>query len=490
MNIKKLVSGLLLSSALAAGVGVSVASQKEASKEAAVVEAAVTNGKFRVNVFVDSDNWAQDNIKTIFNAYSSGNQQMGKDADLGSADTGYSNYNSVEDVDGNAHRFQTVEFSARTAITKNDTTYVARSSAASDWWNGFGTSFNLYTQFRSNYWDNTFKITGTWDNFSATLVGWYNKVCLHTGLNLGTTSYKLLKSDASPSVSDQNVPSGYIFKGWYTDSALKTAWTAGSQYSDINLYAKYEVEPATGYYMVGDAAFMSEFGTSGDAFDFNSGVLMNAATGDNKAVYTFTNSTTIKLKARYYSHASNWWVSTTEKSESATEHGVTFDTDGNYVIPAGTYSLYVFVKNNQDASSLTWGMPLDSYCSEFLSQTGAVCAGSSTDVTALAAVWSTMSTDWGKLSSDDQKTLKSTVASETGTDAQKVMARYDLIIHNHSSFTDYMGRKSNANYTYKSVMKLMDTLKSSSSTIAIIAISGTVLAAIGGYFLFRKKKEN
>lgn len=179
---------LFLTTAFAAllGVGVfaGVASQKEVSKEAAVVEAAVTNGKFRINVFVDSDNWAQDNIKTIFNAYSSGNQQMGKDADLGSADTGYSNYNSVEDVDGNAHRFQTVEFSARTAITKNDTTYVARSSAASDWWNGFGTSFNLYTQFRSNYWDNTFKITGTWDNFSATLVAGITKYVYILGLIL------------------------------------------------------------------------------------------------------------------------------------------------------------------------------------------------------------------------------------------------------------------------------------------------------------------
>ena len=388
MRVKrKLFLTTAFAALLSVGAFAGVSLTKEVAKPAEV-EAAVTNGKYRINVFVDSDNWAQDNIKTIFNAYSSGNQQMGKDSDLPSADSGYSNYNSVEDANGNAHRFQTVEFSARTAITKNDTTYVARSNSSSDWWNGFGTSFNLYTQFRSNYWDNTFKITGTWDNFSATLMGWYNKVSLHTGLNLGTVTYKLLKSDASPSTADQNVPDGYIFKGWYTDSTLKTPWVSGS------------------------------------------------------------------------------------------------------LVPAGTWSLYVFVKNNEDTSSLTWGMPLDSYLSEFMTQTGSVCAGSSTDPVALASVWSTLSTDWAKLSTDDQNTLKSTVASETGTDAQKVMARYDVIIHNHSSLSDYMGRKNNANYTYKSIIRVLDSIQNSGATIVIIAISVTSLAAIGGYFLFKKKKEN
>lgn len=236
---------LLITSSLAVLLGLGVAGGLSlAKKNVQSVDAAVTNGKYRINVFVDSDNWSTDNIKTIFNAYSNGNQQMGKDADLAAHAT-LSNYNSVKDANGTTHKFQTVEFSARTALTKNDTTYVARSSASSDWWDGFGTSFNLYTQFRSNYWDNTFKITGTWNNFTATLMGWYNKVCLHTGTNLGTTDYILLKSDASPSVSDQKVPSGYTFVGWYTDSNLSTAWTSGSQYTDINLYAKYELIPVS-----------------------------------------------------------------------------------------------------------------------------------------------------------------------------------------------------------------------------------------------------
>lgn len=264
----------------------------------------------------------------------------------------------------------------------------------------------------------------------------------------------------------------------------------------VDIYAKWESSylkfyidsnnAYDGYYMVGDNAFISEFGTSGGEYKFVSGVKMNAGTGTNVAVYTFTNETTITFKARKYLDSGDDWAAL-EINSTATTHGASI-TDGNYVVPAGTYSLYVFYDNTTLKSSLTWGMPLDSYTAEFMSLTGPACAAS--DVSALASAWSTLSTDWAKLSTDDQNTLKSTVASETGTDAQKVMARYDVIIHNHSSFGDYMGRKSNANYTYKSIIRVLDSIQNSGATIAIIAISVASLAAVGGYFLFRKKKEN
>ena len=479
---------MLLTTAFAALLGVGAFAGVSLIKEAvkpAEVEAVVINGKYRINVLTNSANWLQDNVNTVFNPAGS-NVAMSRDTDFTQSSTN-SSYSTVT-IGSTTYNWQTYELSNKSGITKNENYWFGRGNASSNY-NWFDSGINLYTQFRSNNWDNTIIISGSWDNWSASTYGWYVKVELHTGLNLGTTSYEFMNSAGTP--SNTNTPSGYIFKGWYTNSDLTTAWTSGSQFTDIKLYAKYEIEPSTGYYMVGDAAFISEFGTTGDAFEFNSGVLMNSATGGNKAVYTFTNSSTITFKSRYYSHDSNWWVSNTEMSEEASTHSASFDKDGNYVVPAGTWSLYVFVKNNEDTSSLTWGMPLDSYCSEFMTRTGAVCAGSSTSESALAAVWSILSTDWTKLSTDDQNTLKSATASETGTDVQKVMARYDVIIHNHTSFSDYMGRKSNANYTYKNAAFISSIIsENSGSTIAIIAISATSLAAVGGYFLFRKKKEN
>lgn len=268
----------------------------------------------------------------------------------------------------------------------------------------------------------------------------------------------------------------------------------------VNIYAKWESSVLKfylasssyyGYYMVGDSAFMSEFGTSGTAFTIESGVKMNSATGGNKAVYTFTIESTITMKARSYTSEGDGWVMNTEASKSAVKHGVKFDDDGNYVIPAGTYSLYIFEKNAADASSLTWGIPLDSYTAEFMSYTGSVCKGSATVESELASVWAYLREDWAFLSAADQNTLRTATASETGTQVEQVMARYDVIIYNHPSFNDYMSRKGNANYTYKGIHNLVTEISNNAPTalIAIVSVSITGLA-VGGYFFLKKKKEN
>ena len=63
-----------------------------------------------------------------------------------------------------------------------------------------------------------------------------------------------------------------------------------------------------------------------------------------------------------------------------------------------------------------------------MDRTGEVCNGSSTVEADLAAVWAVLKADWAKLSSEDQATLVGSTADEGGSDAEKVMARYDEII--------------------------------------------------------------
>ena len=484
-GLVKLLVGLTLaaSGAFAVGSGLS-------HKKAESVDATVTEGKYRINVLTNSANWLQDGVSTLFNPAGS-NVMMAKDSDFTQSSTN-SNYNSVT-LGNDTYNLQTYEFNSKTDLTKNESYWFGRGSNL-DGSNWFNTGINFYTQFRSNNYDNTIIISGSWDNFSATTYGWYVKACFHTGLNNASTNYKFMNSAYTPTESDKNIPSGYIFKGWYTDSSLTDEWTPGSQYTDVNLYAKYEVERATGYYIVGDSAFMTEFGTSGTAFDFNSGVLMNSATGSNKAVYTFTTSRTITFKARYYSHENNWWVSNTEMSDSAESHGVTFDASGNYVVPAGTYSLYIFVKNNNDTSSLTYGMPLDSYVVDFLSETAAVCNGDSTVFATLLSTMSNLERNWAKLSTIDQNTLKGTSPNQNGTDNQKVIARYDYILGKYGYGTgdnklhDFMGRTPAPLSGARSLLPLISN--ESTNTIAIIVIISLVsVTAVGGYFFIKKRKS-
>lgn len=233
MKLKHLIATLSLAGVMAIGVGAFVGTRSEAKAES--VSATVTNGKYRINVLTNSANWLQDNVNTVFNPAGS-NVAMSRDADFTQSSTNTS-YSTVT-IGNTTYNWQTYELSAKTGITKNENYWFGRGNASSNY-NWFDSGINLYTQFRSNNWDNTIIISGSWDNWSASAYGWYVKVALHTGLNNGTESYLFMNSVGAPSESDRNVPSGYTFVGWYTDSNFQTPWTSGSQFTDVNLYAKY-----------------------------------------------------------------------------------------------------------------------------------------------------------------------------------------------------------------------------------------------------------
>ncbi len=217
---------------LGAGAAVTtVAAQQE--NEVVETKAAVINGKYRINVLTNSSNWLQDSVNTVFNPAGS-NVVMTKDGDFAQSTTN-SSYATVT-IGATTYNWQTYVMSAKTGITKNENYWFGRGTADNNY-NWFDSGINLYNTFRSNYYDNTIIIKGTWDNFSAEAYGWYVKVCLHTGLDLATTSYSFMNYGSAP--SDPAVITGYSFAGWYTDSGLTSKWTSGSQYTDINLYAKY-----------------------------------------------------------------------------------------------------------------------------------------------------------------------------------------------------------------------------------------------------------
>ena len=84
----------------------------------------------------------------------------------------------------------------------------------------------------------------------------------------------------------------------------------------------------------------------------------------------------------------------------------------------------------------------------------------------------------------------------TGTTAEKAMARYDEIMvrYNTTSVTtyaDFLGRIEAMNLPIRSSANMLTALTDGNGTTLIIIMASTIsLAALGGYFLFKKKKQN
>lgn len=501
------LKGLIATAAMSLLMGVGVFAGVKASRSEAKVEKAeaaqstVTNGNKRVNIlkFVDDNDWVFDANAKIAIRYglsdSVGAFNFAADSDIGSAGKDSQGMRKLgRQVDDKDIYFATKELPSNFSTTWHDIKVIRHdpndtSYADDKCWNQQALHWDNNTWIEAA---NTFYYNGNkleaWGN--------YYKVAFHTGLDLENVAYDLVYANNYNPSSPSAIPN-YTFEGWYKDSGFQTKFnTSGETLTgDINLYAHYvesDVNPTSdGYYLVGDAAFVSEMGKTGPAWYWKSSTRMDDATGGNKASYTITLTQTVVFKARYYSASNNYWVQNTEKSESATEHGVTFDGDGNYVAPAGTYTLYVFVKNNQDTSSLTWGIPLDAYCTAFMDETGKVCAGSATPEDKLLTVWQRMDTNFDLLSQEDQATLLNADADEGGSTVEQVMARYDVIVKNHPTFDDFMGRKENAHYSYgaaKVIGNSGDMSSTSTTGIAIIASAGAIAAA-GGFFFLKKKKS-
>lgn len=126
-----------------------------------------------------------------------------------------------------------------------------------------------------------------------------------------------------------------------------------------------------------------------------------------------------------------------------------------------------------------------------------VNSGATTNV---QSKWSTLSSDFTTAMSgftgDDLAHFKALFANaysvEDGDSLQDMLARYDYIIAKYKISNDFLhtGADRGAVSYSININPLQVSAKSAGTTIAIIAISAVSLAAIGGYFLFRKKKEN
>ena len=96
------------------------------------------------------------------------------------------------------------------------------------------------------------------------------------------------------------------------------------------------------------------------------------------------------------------------------------------------------------------------------------------------------------LSTDVEGVVWLTSAAITGTDLVKAMYRYDYIVRKYgtSTYSDFIDRKPGNNRAYGFGL-LFSSLNKESYAVGLIVISSSIatVAALGGYFFLRKKKQ-
>jgi len=232
-KLASVISTIALGTSFLACAGLGVAAASNAfGNETVETEATVTNGKYRFNILTNSYDWTKDNVQAVFNP-GGGNVQMSRDTDfpVNPSATGYSKVT----INNTEYSWITYEASNKNSFTSTNV-WFGRGTLDSNF-NWFGSGFNAENNFKNNNYDNTLILNGSFDNFTTTNFGWYNKIALHAGLDNNTISYALVNKGVTP--ANPVVIEGYDFDGWYTDSGHTQAWNANNQVTDVNLYAKY-----------------------------------------------------------------------------------------------------------------------------------------------------------------------------------------------------------------------------------------------------------
>ena len=189
------------------------------------------------------------------------------------------------------------------------------------------------------------------------------------------------------------------------------------------------------------------------------------------------------------------------KDNSLTGNVSTFNFSGNKsgaitITMSGTASSKYGVKS---ISVLYVGDEATSFASTFLGAVACNASGTSKPTFNFKPdgvtpwTWALLADEFNDLSASD-KAKFAVGATGVSSAVSECVARYDYIVGKYfktgidTSFTDFMSR--NPSPIGNSKIMLATVAKNSSTTIAIIAISAVSLAAVGGYFLFRKKKED
>ena len=197
----------------------------------------------------------------------------------------------------------------------------------------------------------------------------------------------------------------------------------------------------------------------------------------------------------YYQDAN---TATTYPLTQANGQHTNWSKDGDFLIcpVAGEYTLIMYSSdggNNYPNISIQIKGEVEaiSYANEFNTKIGSICKlDGSTDVTKLPDEWSTQKTNFTALSNDAKTVLK----SETSNNDQlrNFIEKYEYIC-SHKSLENFMEvtlTRSSSKNAFGVFGENPITGENSSSIWVAIATSLVAATAVGGFFFYKKRKEN
>ena len=324
---------------------------------------------------------------------------------------------------------------------------------------------------------------------------------IHTGISqvtLGRTSmYQVALSTSYPNfimncgngqnqtvnITDlsSNLGKVLVIDNTHNDKTYDTHWDNADIYSDV---------PATdGYYLLGNDAFVAATGGSGTEWKYASGVKMNTLSGEsNKANYVLTVDRTVIFRARSYLSSTDSWLNF---GASYSSDGITTSGD-NVQVVAGTYSIYV---NGSSQVFVSKGLPLDAFCSTFITDINNVCDAvtGNTDPSDLSSTWSTLSSLYSQLTAAAKKEI-SDIGFNGGSDVDdphKVVKAYKYIVTKYGTTVcpDFIwGQTISPSGANK--INIDNSVSNNSVMYIVIATATVSLVALGAFFLLRRKKHN
>lgn len=155
---------------------------------------------------------------------------------------------------------------------------------------------------------------------------------------------------------------------------------------------------------------------------------------------------------------------------------------------SGTVQLYKLVESEN----------ADAYAQTFLGAFTCNAAGTSQPTFALKEApstywsWSLLATEYNTLTAAEKEQFRLGVASETGTNLEKALARYDYIVGKYNkgqgitSYTDFMNRNP-AKIGASRTLNVFNEETGTAAAMVVVVVSAVSVTALGGFFLLKKK---
>lgn len=513
MKLKRLFGGLILSTVLAAGVGVSAGSQMSAREAEAAVSKTVTRVYVEDQVTttpvlaIESISFASGYDHTAWRSFLTSylGARSSYTTTSGSSMPSTKGWSYMSNSEQEKYLLCPTGSKNFTMIFPEWVTAFSYKAVGNSWWNWFdvnGSAVGLHSGWGIGkkvnsyiYNDSGWKMNANLDNTTQTNT-WGDVTVTAKAIKTGTTTELASKSITMSKYYKMNGENydifGYTFGGWYTTNALST------QFNDIltsnkTLYAKETVK--TEAYVAGT---MNNWNASDPNY------LMEP--GENSQ-YRITKTFTANTEFKIVYQGSNWygWSQVDQTSKVVTNGSIVQGTDPDStgyrikVAVAGTYEIYLktTVGSNKLWIQQDSATEAASYATTFL----ASITCTSTSTTFNINVWNqvsgtgSMEYKFNDLDKGARDILSAATANESGTVIEQCVARYDRILGKYGygtgsgQYHDFMGRKP-ASLSSSAFILQSITNGSSSTLIIIVSVTAVSLAAVGGYFLFIKKKEN